>query len=1159
MDIPATILIADTTQPTGLPDTLVLQNAGYRVLHAHSGTQCLQMALENKPELILIGLHLPDMSGEMVCHRIKADPHLQSTHVLLLFPATATNEEQSRLAAADSDGYISLPIQADELLVRVKSTLQIGKMSEQSRSTIKDYREMLETSPVPYQSLDTNGCLVQVNRAWLDALGYEDEREVLGRSFGDFLDPEGKKLFPERFKNFKATGRVCCIEFEMRRKDNTPLWVSFDGRIARDDKGAFKQTHCMFRDISTQKKLEQEKRFRPEAVLRPYFQIIALGMTLCVLTAGIYILGFHDLNSPLVPMGLAITAGILALTGGLFFLAGRHIRKMILFYLREVDKREQSLKQLNENLGATVDQKTQALSESEKKYRRYIEASPLALFVTDYTGRYMEVNPAASRLLGYTSDEYLQRRIRDLMPSDQRSHVIASFKKIRRTGTTSGEYLLKHKNGSPVHVSIDAVTLAGTGYMAFCQDISKRKKMEKDILRSKRRLEALVKLGGMAHAPLQELTEFSLETVVSLTESTMGFLAFVNEDETILTMHSWSQKAMQQCTMKNAVTTFKAEDAGMWTESLRSREPYICNQHAPSKQSGNLPEGHIPIVRHMNIPITDKGRITVIAGVANKSEDYDQTDIIQMTLLMQGMWDILKHRQAEETIRSSEERLRITLNSIGDGVMATDIQGRVLTMNPVAEHLTGWLLHEARGKHLTDIFNIIHARTRESFGDPVKKITHGGQAEGEANQTLLLSRKGAEYQIAHSGAPIRDVKDTITGVVLVFRDVTEEYRTREELQKMHKLESIGTLAGGIAHDFNNILMGLFGYIELAMNRLSTDHPAHASLARAEQSLDRAVRLSKQLLTFAKGGTPLKENVELAELVEEVAQFDLSGSSVKPVFNIADNLWKIDADRSQMQQIFSNLTINAKQAMPDGGHMYIVLENANMTEGELTGMPPGKYVKITISDEGSGIDPKNIEHIFDPYFSTKNTGSGLGLATVYAIIQKHAGHITVSSHPGIGTTFTLHLPASDSRQEPPKEALSPSNHDSAHPARILIMDDEEMVRQVMTDMLQSLGYTTDTAPDGRHAITMYEQAYRAGSPFDAVIMDLTIPGGMGGKEAVKGILDIDPAAKVIVSSGYADDPVMAEYTRYGFMGIAVKPYSQQKLQELMGRILEVPQG
>jgi signal transduction histidine kinase/ABC-type amino acid transport substrate-binding protein/CheY-like chemotaxis protein len=380
-------------------------------------------------------------------------------------------------------------------------------------------------------------------------------------------------------------------------------------------------------------------------------------------------------------------------------------------------------------------------------------------------------------------------------------------------------------------------------------------------------------------------------------------------------------------------------------------------------------------------------------------------------------------------------------------------------------------------------------------------------------------------------------------------------QVEQELQKMQRLESIGTLAGGIAHDFNNILMGLFGNIAIAKETLIKDHPGFKPLEEAGKSMNRAIRLTRQLLTFAKGGEPVKENINLGSLIEDVARFDLTGSNVSVIFKKAQNLWIAEGDKGQLQQVFSNLIINANQSMPDGGHLYITLKNMDIPKDAVPNIKQGEYIKSTVQDEGTGINKKHLDRIFDPYFTTKQTGSGLGLATVYSIIKRHGGGISVDSQLGRGTTFTLYFRASklSTIPEPARQLQEHRHHKQA--ASILVMDDEEMVREVTTQMLKKMGFTVETASDGKQAIEMYKQAMDAGNAFEALIMDLTIPGGMGGKEAIKHILKIDPEAIAIVSSGYADDPVMANYTQYGFKGIAAKPYTMDHLQEVVNRVLE----
>jgi len=350
-------------------------------------------------------------------------------------------------------------------------------------------------------------------------------------------------------------------------------------------------------------------------------------------------------------------------------------------------------------------------------------------------------------------------------------------------------------------------------------------------------------------------------------------------------------------------------------------------------------------------------------------------------------------------------------------------------------------------------------------------------------------------------------------------------------------------------------MGLFGNIALAKDELPKDHPSYTILEEAGKSMNRATRLTKQLLTFAKGGDPVKEGVSLGTLVEEVARFDLSGSPVKLVYSQATDLWMAEADKGQIEQVVSNLVINARQNLSRGGNLYIALENANVSEATIPGLRAGKYVKVTVRDDGPGIDLKILDRVFDPYFTTKVAGYGLGLATAYSIINKHGGHIDVVSEPDTGTTFTFYLPASDTPQRTETKRMTAEDPPKNRPAKILVMDDEEVVCALIVKMLSQPGFSVVTVLDGKKAIEAFRQAREAGEPFDAVILDLTVPGGIGGKDAIKDLLAIDPLAQVIVSSGYAEDPVMANYSAYGFKGVVAKPYTQSELQNVLRRVLQ----
>jgi PAS domain S-box-containing protein len=391
-------------------------------------------------------------------------------------------------------------------------------------------------------------------------------------------------------------------------------------------------------------------------------------------------------------------------------------------------------------------------------------------------------------------------------------------------------------------------------------------------------------------------------------------------------------------------------------------------------------------------------------------------------------------------------------------------------------------------------------------------------------------------------------------VVASLLDVSRSRQIEKELRKIQKLDSIGTLASGLAHDFNNILMGVFGNIAMAKFSLPDNDPGLKFLSEAEKSMERARRLTGQLLTFSKGGDPIKERVHLFDFAQDVISFDLAGSTVKPVFEQDDNLWAASADRGQLEQVFSNLAINALEAMPEGGTFSVKLENVEISDSSIPTLKQGKYVKATIRDTGEGIPEKIIEQVFDPYFTTKQTGNGLGLSTVYSIIQKHNGFIEINSKVKKGTTITIFLPAVAVVKDPDTAKIEKKITTQRENLSILVMDDEKAVRDIVSLLLGRIGYTVETVEDGVQALLRYSESLAKGSPFSAVVMDLTIPGGVGGKDAVKNILEIDHNAKVVVSSGYADDPIMANYAKFGFKGVIAKPYTLTKLSETLDKVL-----
>lgn len=384
----------------------------------------------------------------------------------------------------------------------------------------------------------------------------------------------------------------------------------------------------------------------------------------------------------------------------------------------------------------------------------------------------------------------------------------------------------------------------------------------------------------------------------------------------------------------------------------------------------------------------------------------------------------------------------------------------------------------------------------------------------------------------------------------VNQDITERKRMEAELFKTQKLESIGILAGGIAHDFNNILTTIMGNVSIAKDLTHSKSEIFELLTDAETGAKRAQALTKQLLTFAKGGAPVKETATIKDIIRESSLFVTRGSRSRCDFSIAEDLWPVEADVGQISQVINNIVINANQAMPEGGIIRIKAENHIIDRKNGAQLKPGKYIRISVKDEGTGIAEKYIQKIFDPYFTTKQEGSGLGLATSYSIIHQHNGTIIVESVLGSGTVFRVYLPAS--------EKATPKKNDTLKAVmgsgRILVMDDEDALRKILEKMIVKLGYDTEFAKDGEEAVELFTRARDAGSPFDAVILDLTVSGGMGGKETIKILLDIDPEIKAIVSSGYSDDPVLANFKEYGFRAMIPKPFESRALSRVLYEVL-----
>jgi PAS domain S-box-containing protein len=794
------------------------------------------------------------------------------------------------------------------------------------------------------------------------------------------------------------------------------------------------------------------------------------------------------------------------------------------------------------------------LKESEERYKSIFDLAPDGIITTDMKGIVTSCNTAFLQLTGFSREEILGTHFSKLptihlKDLPQIIKFFASIIKNKKAGPIEFHWL--HNDGTvhmaEIHASIMKQNGKPIGIMGMARDITEQKHIQKKLRDSEEKYRTLMENLSVG---VYRVTPGKEGQFIDVNQAFVRMLGYTSKEELLK--------------LKVAEIYINPEDRIDFNNKISS-QGFVKNEELHLKQKDGTPI----IVSDTGTTVYDSDRnvlyydgiseeITERKRIEEELQQYRQNLenlVTERTMALEKIntqlqKEISERKLVEESLAAEKEQLSVTLRSIGDGVITTDTEGRVLLINRVAEALTGWSMEEAIGTPLHTIFKIVNEKTRIPCENPVDKVLKQGAIVGLGNDTMLISRDGTERIIADSGAPIRDMNSKIIGVVLVFRDITEKQKMEQELLKTQKLESLGILAGGIAHDFNNILTAILTNVTLA-KVIATDERTVEKLTTVEKATHQAKDLTQQLLTFSRGGAPIKKTTSIGELIRDTAGFALRGSNVKCRFSIPDDLWPVEIDEGQISQVINNLIINADQAMPEGGVLEISIENVTITPQQQISLTPGRYISISIRDQGVGIPQQHLQKVFDPYFTTKQKGSGLGLATTYSIIKHHNGHISVESQPGKGSTFIVWLPASGGEKRVEEES-SPTPLSGK--GTLLVMDDEDIILEAAGDVLEYLGYSVTFARNGKEAIDAYGRAMERGEPFDAVIMDLTIPGGLGGKETIQKLLDIDPHVSAVVSSGYSNDPVMANYRHYGFKGVVTKPYTVEELSRTLHKIL-----
>src|SRR5881394_2984628 len=515
---------------------------------------------------------------------------------------------------------------------------------------------------------------------------------------------------------------------------------------------------------------------------------------------------------------------------------------------------------------------------------------------------------------------------------------------------------------------------------------------------------------------------------------------------------------------------------------------------------------------------------------------------VRLAVAERQIRDLTERNQARIALQQSARTLTDILENTTDGFFALDCAWRFTYVNPEAEALFGRVRKELLGGELWQKFPELRGTT---FEKNYRRVM-AEQAPIEFEACDPSGTKWFEVHAYPSGG----------GVSAFFRDVTERKRAEDDRLTKGKIESLGTLAGGIAHDLNNILTVISGNIGLAQLEAPVDSGSLLGfLSKAGQAAQHAAHLSSQLLTFSKGGAPLKKVVSIGELLEHSAEFALYGSNLRTDFDIAVDLWRAEVDAGQIEQVVNALMLNAREAMPQGGTVRVRARNVVFEENTNAPLPAGRYIKVTISDRGTGIAPELRAKIFDPYFTTKPTGTGLGLAISYSVVKKHGGLLLLESTSAEGSVFVFYLRATENVASGPRDNRVTSRPFQYNHQRVLVMDDEEAIRELTSQLLGTLGYEVTAVPDGLEAVRIYERALRKGEHFQAVILDATVRGGMGGVATIERLRSMDPKVNAIICSGYSDEAALSEFLQYGFRGALPKPFTRSEVADAVQRALQ----
>ena len=1093
---------------------------------------------------------------------------------------------------------------------------------------------------------DLDGKILFANQSAYEARGYLRE-EMIGMHLSQIIIPEQNNLFSQRISELLRTEE---LRFESThiRKDGSAFSTETQVKLIEIESN--KYCCSVIRDITERKRAEELRMSK--SLLSRAFNKSHLLMTISDMVTGQY-LEVNDSFSTV--SGFSREEAVGKTSAELGWISEEDNARLVheLKQNRQVVGLELNLRSKNktrvickfagqviettegDRLFSTAEDIT-AQRQEDNQVKTILHMAMDGFYLVDMEGRILETNDSYCSMIGYSNEELLKMRVKDVEVLDTQEVIEMRLQQIIRTGFSRFETKHRRKDGRVIDIeaSVNYLLEKRPKFFCFMRDITDRKRAEEELLYFQMAVGSATDAIGMStpagrHYYQNEAYTKLFGLTVSEVDGVSGPPATVYADEKVgrkvfdIIMKGGSFEGEVKMLDKDR----KERDIYLRAYSIKSKEGKVVglvgvhndvteqrqaeqklrkseNQLRESQKIAKLGNWDLDLVSHVlfwsdetyrlfdkspenfvpsfnefarlvhpndlatmqsnfdNALKSDAAPYHVVVRIINDSgrewvmEAFGavRRDTFGNALSSFGTCqDITERRQAEEKIRQSEEFIRNILDTVDEGFIVIDRDYRILTANKAYCLQAGGSDEMIIGHHCYEISHKINRPCYEKGEDCATRLTFE-TGEPHSAHHRHADAHGNFLFVETKAFPIKDASGAVTSVIETINNITEKHLLEEERLKTQKLESIGTLAGGIAHDFNNLLQGVFGYISLAKMTANNRDKSTAALEQAEKALHQSVNLTTQLLTFSKGGKPAKHLIDLRPLIENSTKFTLSGSRSDLHLKIEEDLWQAEADGGQLGQVIQNIVLNADQSMPVGGTVNVTASNITKGDASLPpGLASGDYVMIAIQDTGIGIPEQYLTNIFDPYFTTKEKGSGLGLATSYSIVRNHGGMIDVRTKTGSGSTFMIYLPAvaGEVRTEYAEKQQQLS---SSRKAKILVMDDDEVIRNLGRELLGLLGHDVAVAKHGQEALETYERSIAAGSPFDIIILDLTIRGGMGGAETLQQLLKIDPHVKAVVSSGYSDDAAVATYKSQGFKASLKKPYDVNALREVLNKML-----